>query len=236
MTQLRHRILPINYVGGVKWWKVLVVVALLAAACGDSGDTTTTTVPDTIPPVTETTAAPPQTTTIPPETTTTIEATTTTNTTLPPSEVFVTTGGLGAIRVGQTVAQAEEASGLTLEEEPVPLSEDCFYVTVRDDPVYDGVSFMVSEGTIGRVDVQGPSTITTRSGAGVGTTEQQLRDLFPGQIEDASQYSLDTPAVMFVPRDEADAQFRVIFELTDGTVTGYRSGILPPVGFTEGCA
>ncbi len=221
----------------MNWWKALVVVGLLAAACGDSGDTTTTTVPATSPPVTETTEVPLETTTtLPAETTTTVEATTTTNTTLPPSEVFVTTGGLGAVRVGQTIEQAEEASGLDLEAEPSPISEDCFFVTVAGDPVYEGVSFMVSEGTIGRVDVNAPSTITTRSGAGIGTTEQQLNDLFPGQIEDAGQYIIDGTAVMFVPRDEADAEFRVIFETVDGVVASYRSGILPPVGFGEGCA
>ncbi len=225
----------------MKTWKCLaavVTLALAAAACGDTGETTTTTAASTSPPTT----APPATlpgsaTTLPPETTTTtIQQTTTTNTTLPPSEVFVTTSGLGAVRVGQTVEQAEEASGLTLTQEAEPIGEDCFFVIVADDPVYTGVAFMVYEGAIGRVDVNPPSTITTRSGAGIGTTVDQLNALFPGQIEDAGQYVIDGTAVMFVPRDESDAQFRVIFETVDGTVANYRSGILPPVGFGEGCA
>ncbi len=225
--------------GSVKNWQGLLVVGLLAlvgAACGDTGETTTTTVASTTPATVAPTTAPPQ-TTLPPETTTTIpETTTTTNTTLPPSEVFVTTNGLGAIRVGQTVEQAEEASGLTLTPEADPISEDCFFVTVADDPVYAGVAFMVNDGSIGRVDVGPPSTITTRSGAGIGTTVDQLNALFPGQIEDAGEFVIDGTAVMFVPRDEADAQFRVIFETVDGAVANYRSGVLPAVGFGEGCA
>ncbi len=226
--------------GAVETWKVLVVagaLVLVAAACGDSGDDTTTTVPATIPPTAAPTTVPPQ-TTLPPESTTTtlIETTTTTNTTLPPSEVFVTTGGLGSVRVGQTVEQAEEASGLTLTPEADPISDDCFFVTVADDPVYAGVAFMVYENAIGRVDVGPPSPITTRSGAGIGTTVEQLNALFPGQIEDASEFVVDGTAVMFVPRDEADAQFRVIFVTEGDVVTGFRSGVLPPVGFGEGCA
>ncbi len=225
--------------GTVKTWKPLVVAGLLAlvgGACGDTGETTTTTVPATTPPTVAPTAVPPQTTLPPATTTTLIDTTTTTNTTLPPSDVFVTTSGLGAIRVGQTVEQAEEASGLALTPEADPISEDCFFVTVADDPVYAGVAFMVNEGTIGRVDVGPPSTITTRSGAGIGTTVDQLNALFPGQIEDASEFVIDGTAVMFVPRDEADAQFRVIFEIVDGATATYRSGVLPPVGFGEGCA
>ena len=42
-------------------------------------------------------------------------------------------------------------------------------------------------------------------------------------------------AFEFVPQDEADVEYRVIFIFEDDVVSQYRAGILPGVAFTEGC-
>ena len=99
----------------------------------------------------------------------------------------------------------------------------------------DGVSYMVFEDKIARVDIAPPSTTTTRSGAGIGLDESLLEELFPGRIEDASGMVIDGEAVMYVPQDEKDEDYRIVFEITDGLVSYYRSGILPQVGYAEGC-
>ncbi len=42
--------------------------------------------------------------------------------------------------------------------------------------------------------------------------------------------------LQYVPVDEEDLDYRVVFVLDEsGTVTEYRAGILPAVGFLEGC-
>lgn len=215
------------------WHAIVGLVLLLTAACGDSvGDTTT--VPPTVPATEAPTTPPTVTTTLPPETTTTTVAATAP----PPTDVSVSIRSLGPVRIGMTVEEAEEASGLTLAGEPDPtISENCYFVAPEGTPGYEGVSFIVVDDRIGRIDIDPPSEITTRSGAGIGSTEQELRDLFPDQIADAAEFIIDSRAVMFVPQDEIDEDHRVIFELDDaGAVTRYRSGVLPPVGFAEGCA
>ena len=135
-----------------------------------------------------------------------------------------------------TVAEAEENSGYKLVGELDPgISEDCYFVEPTPSSGLSGILFMVFQDEIARVDVVPPSETTTRSGAGIGLDAELLFELFPGQVEEAPQYVSDGEALMYVPEDDVDKQFRIIFEIVDGTVESMRSGILPQVGFSEGC-
>lgn len=147
------------------------------------------------------------------------------------------TGGMGPIRVGMGVEEASAAAGFALEGELDPdVSETCYHVTPpADQSDYAGVSFMVLDGEIVRVEVAGDSTVTTRSGAGIGVSEDDLRAMFPGQIETAEGLAGGGGALQFVPEDEEDLEYRVIFILENGVISQYWAGILPGVAFTEGC-
>jgi hypothetical protein len=206
------------------------VLALVAAACGggDSADTTVTTLPGT-------------TTTVAPATTTTTVAPTTTSsttTTLPPnpnvsSNDTVTTGGFGPIRIGMNNQEANIAAGYALQLQYV--DDFCSYLLT--EPVIDHVGFMMTDGIIRRVDVFPGSDITTRSGAKIGMTEAQIRSMFGDKIETSGHpYVAGGKYLTFVPVDEQDKNFRVIFETDEnGIVTSYRAGRLPEVGWIEGC-
>lgn len=207
-------------------------LALIAAACGggDSSETSSTTTSTTLGTTTSTLGA----------TTTTTTPTTTTSSTLDLSEINpnigtnskVTTAGLGAVRIGMTPQEANAAAGYDLA---VNFFEtNCYHLGA--EPVLPGVSFMVSEGTIARVEVTaGP--VTTRSGARIGMSESEIRNLFPGQIEEAPhEYVTGGKYLIFVPVDAADQNFRVVWETNeDGIVTSYRAGRLPEVLYVEGC-
>ncbi|MFQ5967708.1 MAG: hypothetical protein ACE5MI_08865 [Acidimicrobiia bacterium] len=134
-----------------------------------------------------------------------------------------------------TVEEAEEAAGMRLIGELDPaVSADCYFVVPEFG--LDGVAFMVLQDLIARVDISPPSRVATRSGAQIGSTEQALQDLFGDQLVDGSEFVIDGPALVFVPVDEIDAEYRVVFELDDSrVVTAYRAGRLPGVGFAEGC-
>jgi hypothetical protein len=206
------------------------VLALVAAACGgdDSADTTVTTLPAT-------------TTTVAPATTTTTVAPTTTSsttTTLPPNPILnssdtVTTGGLGPVRIGMNNQEANDAAGYGLQLQYV----DDFCSYLMTEPVIDHVGFMMTDGIIRRVDVFPGSSITTRSGARIGMTEAQILTLFGDKIETSGHpYVAGGKYLTFVPVDEEDKNFRVIFETdANGIVTSYRAGRLPEVGWIEGC-
>ncbi|MDG2112909.1 MAG: hypothetical protein P8N02_09890, partial [Actinomycetota bacterium] len=117
--------------------------------------------------------------------TTSLPATTTT-TTEPPLQLTanakLSTAGLGPVRVGMTVEEAERVSGVTLVPDDFGDAE-CRYHTSDRGP--DGVGFMVSDGEIVRVDIfDGP--ITTLSGYGIGSTKQELVDAFGERLESSA--------------------------------------------------
>lgn len=142
----------------------------------------------------------------------------------------ISTVGLGEVTFGMTVAQAEVAAGTDLIN-CAPTSA-CYRVTPANGP--EGISFVVTESTIERVDiVSGP--ITTRSGIGIGSPEDDIIALFGDQIE--TQVNDDSSVdLIFVPQDESDAQFRVIFTIRDGVVETFRSGRIPQVTVQDPCA
>ena len=142
----------------------------------------------------------------------------------------VSTVGLDEVNFGLTVRAAEEAAGTDMVPcEPV---SDCYRGVPADAP--EGISFVVTEGTIERVDIaSGP--IETVSGLGIGTAEAAILERFGDQIE---RELIDdaTEELIFVPLSEKDAQFRVIFTMRDGVVETFRSGRLPIVLDRTPCA
>lgn len=146
----------------------------------------------------------------------------------------LSTAGLGPVRVGMTVEEGERVSGVTLVAEDFG-DAACRYHTPDRGP--SGVSFMVSDGEIVRVDVVDNADITTLSGYGIGSTTQELLDAFGDRIEQSPHPSSEGEYVTFVPVDELDLDKRVIWETDEaGVVTAMRSGRVPFVDFIEGCA
>ena len=199
---------------------VLICAGLVVSACsdsdGDSDSGATTTVESTAPAPTST-------------------STTTTSSTVPDllADASISTAGLGPVRIGMTLDQASGAIGFALSGDPEP-SIDCYYVGAPELP--EGVAFMLSAGTIARVDVSDDS-FTTVSGAGVGDTEAEILELFGERIETTPhQYVPGGNYLTFVPADATDAGFRVVFETDGSVVTLIRSGRLPEVEYVEGCA
>ncbi|MEM9464715.1 MAG: hypothetical protein AAGA90_05055 [Actinomycetota bacterium] len=142
----------------------------------------------------------------------------------------VSTIGLGEVDFGMTIRQAEAAAGTRMI--PCGPVGECYRVIPAEAP--EGISFLVTASTIERVDiVAGP--ITTRSGVGIGSTQERIVELFGDQIETSinDDSSVD---LIFVPQDELDAEFRVIFTIRDGVVETYRSGRVPQVTDADPCA
>ncbi|MFB2937936.1 hypothetical protein ACE1B6_22025 [Aerosakkonemataceae cyanobacterium BLCC-F154] len=149
------------------------------------------------------------------------------------AKVFI--NGIGPIRVGMTVNQAAQAAGTKLVQIQSGGEEGgCLYFKPQNQP--KGVSFMVTNNQIARVDIRENKRITTGKGAKIGDTETRIKSLYPRQIEvTPHKYVQNGHYLTFVPKDNADKNYRVLFE-TDGTrVTRYRSGKLPEVEFVEGC-
>lgn len=140
-------------------------------------------------------------------------------------------GGFGPVRVGMSVKALQQALGEAVSvPEPV---DGCDYVFPRGWP--EGIGVMIVDGHVARVEVS-RREIGTAAGAKVGTGEQEIRDLYPGQVELRPHKYTDGHYLIVTPRDQHGARYRIIFETDGGVVENFRAGALPAVEWVEGCA
>ena len=155
-----------------------------------------------------------------------------TETTTPPiltNSDTITTAGLGPVRIGQTLTEAQEAAGVIFNAASTG-SEACQYYTPAAGAT--GAAFMVVNGEVVRVDVSsGP--ITSKSGYGIGATKDAIKAAFGSKIEESAAGD----SVTFVPVTDGDKTMRVIWELdASGIVTSFRTGRVPHVTPKVGCS
>lgn len=150
------------------------------------------------------------------------------------SKVYI--NGIGAVRVGMTIAEASKAAGTKLiRESGYETNLSCFYVKPQGEP--KDIGFMVTNKRISRVDVWKNKSITTLSGAKIGDTESRIKSLYPGQIQvTPHKYVEGGHDLIFIPKDAVDKNYRLLFETDGKRVTRFRSGKLPEVEFVEGCS
>jgi len=242
LVSMRH---PTQSIGAL-----IVASGLLLAACGDSGDgsivleTSSTPAPTTDVPTDDSapeTGAAPDSTTSAPTSTTVVEVVVEESTTTAPQagqgtaltdQARVSTLGLGPVFMGDTLEVVTEKIGVALDPDEAG-NEVCRYYAAPGGP--PGVAFMISFGRVSRIDISDPSTITTRSGAGIGSTKDEIVALFGQRIVVSPHPDTDGEYLTFVPADEG-SNLRVVFETnTEGVVTQYRTGQLPEVDYTPGC-
>lgn len=147
--------------------------------------------------------------------------------------------GVGPVKVGMTLPEASEAAGVEIvgqaDSSPGGLDSGCYFAAPATGP--PGLSFMVIDDLIARVDVSSPG-VNTLSGVGVGSTSDEVVATYgaeriavephPFRAPDAGQY------LRYVP--SAESELSLIFETDGATVTSYRAGDAEAVAFTEGCA
>jgi hypothetical protein len=90
---------------------------------------------------------------------------------------------------------------------------------------------MVLDGKVGRIDVS-RDAYRTAKGARVGTTEAQVRRLYPGIKMEPHPYDAGGHYLRLTSRDR---KYGIIFETDGATVTSFRSGRLEPIRGIEGC-
>lgn len=138
----------------------------------------------------------------------------------------ITPGGLGPLRAGQTIAQANAAVGGGFSGS----TGNCTYAVWPKAP--KGVAVMLAKGKVARVEVRS-GTIATSMGAQIGSSESRVSELYGGRLTTAPhKYN---PGGHYLTVVGPGGSNRIVFE-TDGTgVTNYRAGRPPEVEQVEGC-
>lgn len=142
--------------------------------------------------------------------------------------------GLGPVKVGMTPAEATRAAGIEITKSPGANDPTCTYY--KPGRGLTGVSFMVVNGKIARIDIDNPR-ITTRSGARVGDSEEKVKSLYGNTLTvQPHKYVPRGHYLIFTPKDAADKNYRLLFETDGKKVTRWRIGKVPEVMWVEGCS
>lgn len=141
---------------------------------------------------------------------------------------------LGPVEFGMTLHEAEQALGEPLiGDKQASGNPNCYEAAPASGP--DGLWFMIENDHIVRVDIRNP-LITTKSGAKVGISEESVFRIYKTRIKSQQhQYFDNGKYLVYVPTDEIDKDYRMIFDVVDGIVVQIRAGKLPSVEYIEGC-
>lgn len=158
------------------------------------------------------------------------------------SETRLSLDGLGPVDIGMTLDEASAAAGTPIRTRPDdPYGPECTYAYPQGGP--DGVGFMVINGRIARVDIgtlrpsMRPSPVRTVSGIGIGSTEDEVKQAYPGRIRmEPAKYDPNGHDLVYLPADASVKHLSMIFQTDGQRVTSFRAGLAEPVAYTEGCS
>ncbi|MFC5479566.1 hypothetical protein [Massilia suwonensis] len=134
--------------------------------------------------------------------------------------------GIGPIRFGMTLAQAEQASGGKAAL-PEPFDPACSMVRFSTLPK---LRFMVENSIVTRADAD--TGVANAVGISYGDTLEQIRSRHPEAQVSAHKYDENGRYVSF---PSADGRAALILEVTGGKVTKIRAGLQPAVAYVETC-
>ena len=148
------------------------------------------------------------------------------------SDWRITTAGYGPARINMTVAQASQALGTQLVSDGPINDPACHYM--RPEPAVEGLWFMISKDHVVRVDVLAAG-VTTKSGLGVGNSEDRVKDVLGSAVE-VTPHKYLAPDGNYLTVWSADRKAAVRFETLQGKVTSFYAGRVPEVEYVEGCS
>ena len=137
----------------------------------------------------------------------------------------VTAAGLGPLRAGQTIAEANAAVGGGFSGS----TANCTYAVWPKAPA--GVAVMLANGRVARVEVRSGSTATA-AGARIGDSEARINSLYAGRVTSAPHKYNPGGHYMTVTGGGSN---RIVFETDGSSVTNYRAGRTPEVEQVERC-
>lgn len=110
------------------------------------------------------------------------------------------------------------------------VSDGCTFVKPQHGP--DGISFMVIDGKIARVDVENKFNGTSE-GARVGYSEAKIKRLYAGKVRVTPHAYVEGHYLTVIA---PDGRHGFVFETDGRKVTQYRAGTRVAIRYVEGCS
>ena len=142
----------------------------------------------------------------------------------------VTPAGIGAVRVDMAAAELVQAAGNFTTPAG---STGCVYVRPASLP--PGVSIMLANGRIARIDIDSAG-VRTDAGVAVGDSSAAVQRAYPGRVTTTPhKYVAGGEYLTVRSASPSDSALRIVFESEAGRVTRYRTGRVPEVEWVERC-
>jgi hypothetical protein len=139
--------------------------------------------------------------------------------------------GIGALTVGMTVEEMEEATGMELRIFS-DFTPSCRYSQFDD---VDDLHLMLSHRILVRIDVEG-SMIETVSGIGIGDPRAEAERVYAEHLtEESHPYLMNRGSYLVYDSDPNDGLL-MILEADRREILSFRSGYEDQVRYVEGCA
>ncbi len=150
----------------------------------------------------------------------------------PPISPSVDTPTLSATTYGQVTFgdRVEDVAKRLDETTPSPSDseeESCWYAEFK---AYPGVSFMVEDGRVNRLDSSEP--IATSIGYTVGALMAEITKAIPTALIEPNFY---VPENHYITIISEDGKAAILMDEVEGKIVGVRGGLLPTVQYVEGC-
>ncbi len=139
-------------------------------------------------------------------------------------------GGLGAVRAGMTVDQVLpllDWSGLARKQR----DESCWYLRYAGPAAF---RVMIIDDRVARIELTGATRLHTFAGAGIGTTEAELKQMY-GAALDVQPHKYVEGGHTITLRSGAGTE-GLRFETANGAVTAVQAGRWEHLNLVEGCS
>jgi hypothetical protein len=141
--------------------------------------------------------------------------------------------GFGPVKIGMTPEEVNKVLNVRNPDPPEVVSEECYYV----EPVrrIKKIQFMVSSGTVARIDIDNPE-VRTDLGARIGDSEAFLKKIYGTRLKVERHFYSGSEGKYLTVFFFSDGRRAIRFETFRGHVTRYYAGRLEEVQRVEGCS
>lgn len=145
-----------------------------------------------------------------------------------PSGNVLALEGLSDLRIGQPVPASSKWTERGAQE-----SDACRTIS---SPDYLGVYAIIEQGKVRRITAGQHSAVRLNENMGVGSTGNEVIKAFPGFRTEPHKY-VASPAKYLTAPNAASGDSALRFEIgDDGNVSLIHVGMMPVLGYVEGCA
>lgn len=168
-----------------------------------------------------------------------------------PGDQILTFAGLGPVKIGMTVVQAEKALDAKMrafDPSDRTAAQACWY-TRRTDGIDQQIAYMVWNTAIVRIDIQNHApgqtevsvpVVATEEGIRIGSSEDDVKKQYGSRLVIAPHRyggQDDHTLTVFGPTFAGTGQRNgILFETWDGKVSTFRAGTPEAIALVEGCS